>query len=162
MLLPIFIIITIILTLFGQHTDSLVKVFTDTATWHLSQKIHAPILPHVDHGGHYLCTVAANGSPNIVKPIRYGKRGGKRIIVNRQLLVANAFESLLEDYLPKFHKVIRRNYDKYGLDLSRKINTPRLSNLTYILMKPLEWLFLVCLYLFDVNPEKRISIQYAE
>jgi len=157
LLLPIFLIITIILILFGQEMHSIVMVFTDTTTWRFSQKSHPPTL---DHKGHYLCTVAACGNPKIVKPLRFGKRGGKIIIVNRQLLIANAFESLLEDFLPKIHKFIRLNYNKYGYDLSKKINTSSLSNLTYVLMKPLEWLFLITLYLFCICPEKRINSQY--
>jgi hypothetical protein len=97
-----------------------------------------------------------------VKPLRFGKRGGRKIIVNRQLLIANAFENLLESYLPTFHKFIRANYDKYGYNLSKKINTSSLSNLTYILMKPFEWLFLFCLYLLCIKPEENIMRQYAE
>ena len=27
-------------------------------------------------------------------------------------------------------------------------------------MKPLEWIFLIVIYLFDANPENRIAIQY--
>jgi hypothetical protein len=160
LLLPIFLIITVILTLFGQDSQAIMKVFTDTTTWRFSQQTHPPILTHI--GGHYLCTVAACGDPKIVKPLRFGNRGGRKIIVNRQLLIANAFENLLENYLPTFHKFIRTNYDKYGYNLSKKINTSTLSNLTYILMKPLEWLFLSCLYLFCIKPEENIMRQYAE
>ncbi|TRX38015.1 hypothetical protein FNW52_03695 [Flavobacterium sp. ZT3R18] len=158
LLIPLLLVITIILILFGQDSNSLVKVFTDTATWRLSQQIHPSFL---DHKGHYLCTVAVSGNPKIVKPIRLGKRHGKTIIVNRQLLIANAFEEMIENLSPKSHRLIRSNYDKYGYNLSRKINTEQMSNLTYILMKPLEWIFLICLYLFCKKPEERINKQYA-
>ena len=43
-------------------------------------------------GGHYLCSVAAKGHTQIVKPERFGVRNGGRIICNRQLLISNAFE----------------------------------------------------------------------
>ena len=146
---------------FGQDFDSLVKMFTDTATWKFSE--HQPLpLEYVEPvDDHYLCTVAAYGDPKIVKPLGIGKRHGNPILVNRQLQIANAFEEMIQDYCPKLHRVIRRNYDKYGLDLSKKINTVFLSNLTYILMKPLEWFFLICLYLFCLNPEQKIRKQYA-
>lgn len=157
-LFPVFLIVTIVLILFGQDVDSVVKIFTDTTTWKLSQQIHPPIL---DHKGHYLCTVAATGNPEVVKPIRVGQRNGLPIIVNRQLQIANAFEELLQEYSPRLHQVIRSLYDKYGYNLSRKINTPSLSNLTYYFMKPLEWLFLITLYLFCNKPEQRINSQYA-
>lgn len=158
LLLPVFFVCTILLILFGQDANSIIKVFTDTTTWKFSQQSHPPIL---DHTGHYLCTVAAKGNPKIVKPLRFGLRGGNKIIVNRQLLVANAFEELIQDISPKLHFVIRKNYDKYGYNISRKINTIQLSNLTYILMKPLEWIFLICLYLFCNKPEQKINRQYS-
>ncbi|WP_317167131.1 DUF6688 family protein [Winogradskyella wichelsiae] len=45
-------------------------------------------------------------------------------------------------------------------NISTKINTIKLSNITYILMKPLEWFFLMCLYLFCNKPEEKIKQQY--
>lgn len=156
-LFPIFIIITIILILIGQEYDSLSKVFTETTTWYFSQETHPPYL---DHQGHYLCTVAACGTPKVVKPIRLGVRNGKEIIVNRQLLIANAFEDLLQKKYPITHKVIRRNYDRYGYPLSKDINTKLKSNLTYMVMKPLEWTFLIYIYMNSKRPEKLINEQY--
>lgn len=156
-LFPIFCIITLILVLLGQEPDSLVKAFTETTTWRFSQKMHPP---PVDHTGHYLCTVAAKGSPELVKPIHVGRRYGRSIIVNRQLKVANAFEEMIQVAWPRFHKSIRYVYDEYGYNLSLKISNEKNSNLTYILMKPLEWFFLFCLYLFWEKPEKLIDKQY--
>lgn len=157
LLFPVLLTVTLILILFGQDVNSLVKVFTDTTTWRLSQQSHPPVL-HPE--GHYLCTVAARGNPSIVKPLRIGVRNGSEIIVNRQLLVANAFEELVQDLSPKLHRIIRNNYDRYGLDLSKQINTIHLSNLTYVLMKPLEFIFLAFLYLFCTKPEEKINRQY--
>lgn len=155
---PVFVVVAIILILLGQDYDSLVKVYTETTTWVFSQKSHPPPL---DHRGHYLCTVSACGTPRIVKPILIGKRHGRAIIVNRQLQIANAFEEMISDVSPKIHSVIRRNYDRYGYNLSLKINTEKRSNLTYLLMKPLEWLFLLFLYLCCEKPEKKIKNQYV-
>lgn len=157
LLFPVFIIATLILILFGQDINSITKVFTDTTTWRLSQQTHPPIL---DNEGHYLCTVAARGNPSVVKPIRIGLRNGNEIIVNRQLLIANAFEELVQDLSPKLHLIIRNFYDTYGFNLSKKINTIRRSNLTYLLMKPLEFIFLLFLYLLCTKPEEKISRQY--
>jgi len=155
---PVLFISTLVLLLLGQDMNSLVKVFTDTTTWRFSQQIHPPVL---DHQGHYICTVAACGNPKIVKPIRLGKRNGNCIIVNRQLQIANAFEEMVHDFSPTIHHIIRNNYDQYGYNFSKYITTTNSSNITYLLMKPLEWLFLVCLYLFCVNPEKKIQKQYS-
>ncbi|WP_062060654.1 DUF6688 domain-containing protein [Aquimarina longa] len=156
-LFPILIIITLILVVFGQDFYSLGKVFTETTTWRFSQETHPPFL---DYQGHYLCTVAACGNPKIVKPSRLGVRHGTTIIVNRQLLVANAFEDVIQRRVPKFHKMIRYYYDTYGYNLSKKINTPKRSNYTYILMKPLEFFFVIVLYLCCTQPEVLIDKQY--
>lgn len=157
LLLPVWFMITLILILLGQDFNSLVKVFTDTATWTFSQKMHPPPL---DHRGHYLCTVAARGNPKLVKPLRVGVRHGRPAIVNRQLMIANAFEEWIQDIAPALHKSIRQFYDRYGYNLSQKINSVKASNFTYIVMKPLEWAFLLLLYLFCTNPEDRIQKQY--
>jgi len=155
---PFLLLILCVLMIFGQYPDSMIKVFTDTTTWTLSQKSHPPFL---DHQGHYLCTVAACGSPQIVKPQRIGSRHGHPIIVNRQLSIANAFENLIETKFPRTHHFIRKNYDKYGYPLSKKITSRFGANLTYFAMKPLEWFFLVFIYFFSLKPEELINKQYG-
>lgn len=157
MAIPLLMVIIIILLLFGQQPDSVIKMFTETAEWTLSQRIPPPRL---DYDGHYLCTVAACGDEKIVKPLRAGKRNNELIIVNRQLLVANAFEDLIAERAPRLHKVIRKTYDRVGLPISKYINTKRRSNTVYFIIKPLEWLFLLVLYTFDTKPENRIHRQY--
>lgn len=158
LLIPIFVLIVAILVLFGQNYNSVVKVFTETSTWTLSQKTHPPFL---DHKGHYLCTIAVCGTPEVVKPLRLGKRHGHEIVVNRQLLIANAFEELIQENTPRLHKIIRNIYDKYGYPLSQKITLPENSNLVYRLMKPLEYIFLLALYLCCNKPEEKINKQYC-
>lgn len=157
-MLPIISVLLVLMLLFGQTPDALVKAFTMTADWTFSTQIPPP--PEY-YSGHYLCTVAAGGHRNIVKPVRMGVRRGEKIIVNRQLCVANAFEDLLEDRLPGLHKTVRRLYDKYGYPLAKHITTPARADAVYLLMKPLEWGFLIVLYLFDTDPESRIAVQYT-
>lgn len=158
LLVPIYFCCTLILILFGQDYNSLSNVFTETTNFTFSTKTHPPIL---DHSGHYLCTVAACGNPKIVKPLRLGTRHSREIIVNRQLMIANAFENILEKKLPKIHRVIRKIYDQYGYPLSKDITSQFGATLTYILMKPLEWLFLIFIYLFCTKPEELINSQYS-
>ena len=155
---PLLLVITAILLLFGQQPDAAVRMFTETAEWTLSQQIPPPRL---DYQGHYLCTVAACGDEKVVKPLRAGKRRGRLIVVNRQLLVANAFEDLLAERAPRLHRVVRGVYDRIGLPISKHVTTKRRSNAVYYLMKPLEWLFLAALYTFDRKPENRIHSQYV-
>lgn len=160
-LFPVLIIIQLILVLFGQRPDSLIRVFLETSSFNYSN-IPAPKPEIVKGDGHYLCTVSARGHKKLVKPVRAGIRAGARIPVNRQLLIANAFENILEQYVPNLHKAIRKFYDKYGYPISRHINSKWSADIIYLIMKPLEWLFLVVLYTVDKNPENRIHIQYSE
>ena len=158
---PVLMVIQLFLVLFGQKPDSFIQVFLDTSTYNYS-KVIPPDPVIIPGDGHYLCTVAARGHEKVVKPLRSGVRNGKRITVNRQLMVANAFENILEQYTPKLHKIIRDIYDKYGYPLSKHINSKISADILYYLMKPLEWGFLVVLYCVDNNPENRINIQYSE
>ncbi|WP_255259994.1 DUF6688 domain-containing protein [Bacillus sp. AFS023182] len=160
-LFPILLIVQFILVLFGQRPDSFIRVFLETSSFNYS-KIAAPSPEVLSGDGHYLCTVSVKGHKKIVKPLRAGIRHGERITVNRQLLIANAFENVIEECAPKCHKVIRNFYDNYGYPISKHINTKWSADLIYIIMKPLEWFFLLVLYTVDENPENRIHIQYSE
>lgn len=159
MVFPAAVILEIIFILIGQGPDGIIKAFTETADWTFS--LQTPPPPK-EYDGHYLCTVAAGGHKKVVRPLRYGKRLGKTIIVNRQLLTANAFEDLIQERLPRFHRFIRGVYNKYGYPISKHITTPLRADMVYILMKPFEALFLLTLYLFDTNPENRIAVQYSD
>lgn len=156
--LPLLGVLLGLLILCGQAPDAAVRAFTETSDWALSQKISPP---PIEYDGHYLCTVAVGGHPKLVKPTRYGIRHGKRIVVNRQLCVANAFEQLIMERTPRLHRVVRQFYDTHGYPLSKKLTTPFRADITYLLMKPLEWFFLLCLYSFDARPENRIAMQYT-
>ena len=156
-MVPLLGILIGVLAVFGQAPDSVIKAFTETSEWNLSTKLPAQSL---ESNGHYLCTVAAGGHKEIVKPIRLGRRGGKYIVVNRQLCIANAFEQIIEEKAPKFHYLVRSFYDKYGYPVAKHINSKYTADFVYFLMKPLEWIFLIVIYLFDNKPENRIAIQY--
>ena len=156
-LLPVLGILVMILLLFGQQPDSVILAFTKTSDWILSGEI-AP--PPVAYDTHYLCTVSLRGHRKLVKPIRYGIRRGEKIVVNRQLCVANAFEQLIEEKTPRLHRKIRNFYDTYGYPISKHINSAWSADVVYLIMKPLEWFFVAVLYLCDVNPEDRIHSQY--
>ena len=157
MLFFIVALLEIFFVLAGQGLDAPVKAFTDTADWTFSKQIPPPPL---EYEGHYLCTVAAGGHEKVVKPIRLGRRRGAVIVVNRQLCIANAFEELIQEKFPGLHRRIRHFYDTYGYPVSKHIKNPGSADAVYILMKPLEWFFLMVLYLADLRPEVRINRQY--
>jgi len=156
---PTLALVVLVLMLFGQQPDSMIKAWTNTADWAFSQKIPPQNLI-IDE--HYLCTVAAGGHENVVKPQRMGIRHGHPVVVNRQLCIANAFEQVLEEKTPRFHRFLRRNYDRYGYPFAKHIKKKWAMDLIYYLMKPLEWLFLLVLYLVDRKPENRIAMQYIK
>lgn len=158
LILPIAVICEILYILLGQGVDGFIKAFTMTADWTFSTQTPPPPL---EYQGHYLCTVAAGGHKKVVKPIRYGVRRNQKIIVNRQLLIANAFEDLIAEQFPEIHRRIRKFYDTYGYPVSRHITTRTKADLVYILMKPLEYIFMTYLYMFDTHPENRIAVQYS-
>lgn len=158
LMLPLLGVMVLILVLFGQAPNSLIRAFTETSDWNLSRQI-AP--QNLYYDAHYLCTVAAGGHKKLVKPLRRGVRHGHPVIVNRQLLVANAFEQILEERMPRMHRAVRGAYDRYGFPLARFIRSKWAADAVWILMKPLEWLFLTVIYLCDVHPEDRIAVQYT-
>ena len=157
--LPTLALVVLVLMLFGQQPDSMIKAWTNTADWAFSQKIPPQNLI-IDE--HYLCTVAAGGHEKVVKPQRMGIRHGHPVVVNRQLCIANAFEQVLEEKTPRFHRFLRRNYDRYGYPFAKHIKKKWAMDLIYYLMKPLEWIFLLVLYLVDRKPENRIAMQYIK
>lgn len=155
---PLLGVLICILALFGQAPSAVIRAWTETSDWNLSQRV-AP--QNIYYDEHYLCTVAAGGHRKLVKPLRLGVRHGHQVIVNRQLCVANAFEQVLEEHTPRFHRAVRHFYDTYGFPIARLIHSPWLADVIYVLMKPLEWLFLLVLYCTDVCPEDRIALQYT-
>jgi hypothetical protein len=159
--LPILVLFVGILLLFGQKPDSMIRAFTDTYKHGFSQWDYK--CAGVVCEGHFLCTVAAKGHPTLVKPLRTGVRAGKQIKCNRQLLVSNAFEELLEQRLPGLHRPIRRLYNNVGNLVHRHygiFDKVWVADIIYLLMKPLEGIFVVTLYLCDRQPENRIAQQY--
>ncbi len=156
---PLLAIIVGILILLGQRPDAAIRTFTETSDWNLS--LHEAPENVVIESDHYLCTVAANGHTSVVKPIRKGVRRNQEIIVNRQLCIANAFEQVIEEKTPTFHKHIRHFYDTYGFPIAKLIRSKGMADAVYYLMKPLEYIFLFVLYMVDVNPENRIAMQYT-
>ena len=154
---PFWGILICILILFGQSPDNMIRAWTETSDWNLSTQISPQ---NIYYDEHYLCTVAAGGHPKIVKPVRKGMRHGHEVIVNRQLCIANAFEQVMEERAPVFHRHIRKFYDKYGFPIAKAICSPYIADVIYILMKPLEMVFLLVLYTVDVKPENRIAVQY--
>jgi hypothetical protein len=141
-----------------HHPTGALDVFVDTCGHALSR---IPVERVIVQDCHYLCTVAARGTPSLVRPQRMGVRNGHPILVNRQLAVANAFEDLLHARWPRFGRLARRTYDRLGLPVSRCITRPWMADAVFVAMKPFEWAFYATLLLLDRDdPEARIDRMY--
>ena len=141
-----------------RRPGAALEVFTDTCGHALSR---LPIAHVVVSDCHYLCTVAARGTPSLVRPERLGRRNGHPILVNRQLAVANAFEDLLHARWPRFGRAARATYDRLGLPVSRYITRTWMADAVFVAMKPFEWAFYATLLLLDRDdPEARIDRMY--
>jgi hypothetical protein len=97
----------------------------------------------------YVVTVAARGHRRIVRPLRVGMRHGEPIVVNRQLAIASAFEALLHERCPRVGRALRAWYDGWGPWAAAQVQSKWASDGVYVAMKPLEWVFLACLWAFD-------------
>ncbi|HHG6294229.1 TPA: DUF6688 family protein [Streptococcus suis] len=155
--LPYLAVLGSYLILFGQKPDQLLQMWTETSDWALSEKISPP---NTFYDEHYLCTVGLLVTANWSNPFVWGERHGHRVVVNRQLQIANAFEQILEERCPRLHRCIRSNYDRYGYPISKHIRNAWQADLIYLIMKPAEWFFLFVIYLHDCQPENRIAGQY--
>lgn len=158
-MLPLLGVLLLILVLFGQSPDAAIAAFTQTSDWRLSTQVSPQNLYYDEH---YLCTVAAGGHRRVVKPLRRGLRHGHPVTVNRQLCISNAFEQILEERTPRFHRAVRHFYDTCGFPVAKLIRSPFAADAVYVLMKPLEWIFLIVIYFYDVKPENRIAMQYTK
>lgn len=133
-----------------------VDTFLHTCGYPLSQLATPP-----PKDCHYLCTIAAQGSPGLVRPLRWGMRRGRPIVVNRQLALANAFEDLLHERWPAFGRLARRVYDALAFPISQHLTRRWMANALYVAMKPAELVFAVALLLFDPrDPEERVDRMY--
>lgn len=142
-------------TLITRARGPYLGAFTQTCGWTLSQ------LTPPDVDCHYLCTVAAQGSAWLVRPLRWGRRRGRPILVNRQLAVANAFEDLLHERWPRFGAWARRGYDAWGRDVSRWVRHRWLANGVFLAMVPAAVGFQLFLLIFDPgDPEARVDRMY--
>ena len=129
--------------------------FSQTCNWTMSQ-----LTPPVGDC-HYLCTVAAQGHPWLVRPRRMGMRRGRPIVVNRQLAVANAFEDLLHERWPRLGRLARQVYDALARDISRWLLLRWVASLVYLAMLPAQGVFELTLLLLDPgDPEERIDRMY--
>jgi len=155
---PIFItIVQYLFMIFTEKPDSIIQAFIESSDGLFSQGRNNNVSRSPPE---YICTIAAHGSSKLVKPLHWGNRHGNVIIVTRQLKICNAFEEMLAEKMPKTQRHLRKIYDNLQIPIDKWKKVTLISNTLYILIKPMEWTFLVALYLLHKNPETKIGRQY--
>jgi hypothetical protein len=88
----------------------------------------------------YIATAAAKGHPKLVgsEPCNCG--GSVVFRVNDQLRYLKAGELVIRRFAPNFHTAIRAVYDRVGPALARQLTCPLFADLTYVSLKPIEWM----------------------
>jgi hypothetical protein len=155
-------IIPLGLILFSIEPQILLKVFSESDTGLLANGSCEGCQSafNSNSSDDYLCTIASHGSPVLVKPIHIGFRKGYDIPVNMQLKVCNAFEEKIMEQFPMLHQVLRKIYDGMQIPAHKWKNAKLIANTLYILIKPIEKVFLLYLFTFDSKPFRRIKVQY--
>ena len=157
---PIFITVAqFLFTILTEKPDSLIQAFLESSDGIFSQGINDNKRPPQPE---YICTIAAYGNSRMVKPLHYGIRGGKVIRVTRQLKICNAFEEVMEEKYPKTQRFLRKQYDNLQIPIDKWKTVTTVSNILYLIIKPMEWFFLIILYLVCKNPETKIGKQYLQ
>lgn len=88
----------------------------------------------------YIATAAAQGHPRVVGSRLVQREDGRSMQVNGQLQVLKFAELALLAVKPRWHTALRRMYDVVGKALARRIHSPLLADIAYLLLKPFEWL----------------------
>ena len=93
----------------------------------------------------FVCTAVAKGHSRLVHGEDYLAPNGMAYRVNDQLRSLKAFELLLLSISPQSHLAGRWIYDRLGPRLAAMLVHPVLADVGYFVLKPVEWIALVCL-----------------
>ena len=102
-------------------------------------------LPNQAPKGCFVVTAAGRGHKSFVGPFFEIERGGHRLQANQQLITLWQFENLWQKKLPRSHRAFRNGYNWLGPRVASRIRSPWLADVTFIALKPAEWLASFCL-----------------
>lgn len=114
------------------------------ASWYWSRHLYAS-LPDKAPDGCFIVTAAGRGHAEFVGPHFEIEHNGHRRLANQQLLTLWQFENLWRAQFPSSHAFFRKIYNRVGPIIARRISSPWLADLTFIALKPMEWLAWLCL-----------------
>jgi len=93
-------------------------------------------LPDEPPEGCFIVTAATRGHPRWVGS--WYDESQMRIL-NRQLMTFWGFENWLKKSFPRFHRWLRKIYNRVGPVVARQIRFRWQADMVYLLLKPLEW-----------------------
>ncbi|MCF7954478.1 MAG: hypothetical protein K9M75_01625 [Phycisphaerae bacterium] len=117
------------------------------------------ILPkHKPSGDCYIATAAARGHRRFVGSEDIILADGEVMSVNTQLRRLKCGELMLKSSLPWLHRLFRLIYDALGPRLAVCLVHPALADMTYIMLKPAEWI--VCAILLIMHGKCNVAERF--
>lgn len=97
----------------------------------------------------FIVTAAMRGHVALVGPFTAIRRNGQPRIANRQLMIFWCIESIWSDRLPRSHNAFRRMYNRLGPEIARRIKSPFLADIIYLMLTPVELIGRLALVVYD-------------
>lgn len=108
----------------------------------------------------YVATAASHGHPLLVGSW-HTQNSGTRTPINRQLQILKCGELALLVQMPRLHQKMRLIYDMVGPRLARRIRSPWMADVAYLLLKPFEWITRAGLSLLLPDVEQSVRKIYG-
>lgn len=106
-------------------------------SWMSSRSIYAS-LPNQAPDSCFIVTAAGRGHAGFVGRHIKIERGGRRLLVNQQLIIFWQFENRWRNFAPRSYRVFRDAYNRIGPVIAARIKSPWLADFTWIVLKPFE------------------------
>lgn len=108
----------------------------------------------------FVVTAALHGHEKIVGPLEETERLGVPRAANKQLRTFWAFERIWAARYPRFHRVFRCCYNRFGPLVASRIKSKLMADMVYLLLKPCEAVaaIIVCV---EVVMERRKQVELS-
>ncbi len=113
-------------------------------SWFWSLKMYQD-LPDKAPDNCFVATAASHGHASLVGPFFETEHRGQRLRANQQLITLWQFEKRWQQRFPNGHRSFRRFYNYFGRNVASQIRSPWLADVTFLALKPVEWLAKICL-----------------
>lgn len=88
----------------------------------------------------FIVTAATHGHAGLVGPFTNAVHRNEIRQVNRQLLTFWRLENIWQLHAPRSHRLFRKIYNRIGPLIARRIRSPWLADMVYLMLKPAEWM----------------------